>query len=161
MVNDHTVFQTMTMRRFLPMRRWHCTTSQPIASAPLLWLVLQTVGRMSWDRDCCLVSLTGLEVLFLVSIGCLLTLCVFWITCISFILSVHAFGFIIIPNTLSKRLLSHQTPHGTGGMVKWMGVTTTLCHARPLRWILQQGSSLNQESLRKTCMAPAQILCGS
>lgn len=157
-VNDYPVTQTTTMRRFLPMRRWHCITSQPIANALLLWLVLQTVGRMSWDRDCCLVSLTGLEVLFLVSTRCCL---IRDFVCFSeLLLSTDAFGFII-PHILSQILLSHQTQHGTGGTVKWTGVTTALCHARPLRWILQQGSSLSQESLRRTCTAPAQILCGS
>lgn len=77
----------MTMRRSLPTRRWHCTTSRPIANAPLLWLVLQTVGRMSWDRDCYLVSLTGLEVLFPVSIACWLTRVSVWMICFISVIS--------------------------------------------------------------------------
>lgn len=58
--------QISTTRRFSPMRRWLCTTSQPIGSDRLLWSVQPAVDRQRSSRGSSTTSQSGLLALCLV-----------------------------------------------------------------------------------------------
>ncbi len=116
--------QTLKMRRFSHMKKWHYITSQPIASGPLLSSAHQPVGKMSSDKDSSPVNRTGLLALFHVSIR-----------------KHTVYQPVLLSNVLSNKLSLPQTPHEVVAISRRMAAIITSCPVRPLRWTLRQGSS--------------------